>query len=57
MRNLIKLLFKTLIVIFAIWCIAILPCYVVAFLEKHLTLAILLGIIDVYIIIKMICED
>jgi hypothetical protein len=37
--------------------IMILPFYLVALMEKYVILAILMFILDIYLICKMLCED
>ena len=48
---------KLVIGIIIMWAIMILPFYLVALMEKYVILAILMFILDIYLICKMLCED
>ena len=48
---------KLAIGIIIMWAIMILPFYLVALMEKYVILAILMIILDIYLICKMLCED
>lgn len=48
---------KLAIGIIIMWAIMILPFYLVALMEKYVILAILMFILDIYLICKMLCED
>ena len=48
---------KLAIGIIIMWAIMILPFYLVALMEKYVILAILVFILDIYLICRMFCEE